>query len=77
VRCFSSRSSPQAGPRARRNRAFGATFPSAADFKAPARQKITERGYTILLSMGDQESDLKGGYAERVFKLPNPVYFLP
>jgi acid phosphatase len=55
----------------------GATFPSAADFKAPERKKIAERGYTILLSMGDQESDLKGGYAERVFKLPNPVYFLP
>jgi len=55
----------------------GATFASAADFKAPERRKIAERGYTILLSIGDQESDLKGGYAERVFKLPNPVYFLP
>jgi predicted secreted acid phosphatase len=55
----------------------GATFTSAADFKAPERRKIAERGYTILLSMGDQESDLKGGFAERVFKLPNPVYFLP
>jgi predicted secreted acid phosphatase len=55
----------------------GATFSSAVDFKAPQRKKISERGYTIILSMGDQESDLKGGYAERVFKLPNPVYFLP
>ena len=55
----------------------GATFASAADFKAPERKKIAERGYTIILSMGDQESDLKGGYAERVFKLPNPVYLLP
>src|SRR5262245_1669918 len=55
----------------------GAAFTSAVDFKAPERKKIAERGYTILLSMGDQESDLKGGYAERVFKLPNPVYFLP
>ena len=27
--------------------------------------------------MGDQESDLSGGYAERTFKLPNPVYYLP
>jgi hypothetical protein len=27
--------------------------------------------------VGDQESDVRGGYAERVFKLPNPVYFLP
>ena len=54
-----------------------ATFASAVDFKAPERRKIAERGYTILLTMGDQESDLKGGYAERTFKLPNPVYFLP
>jgi hypothetical protein len=55
----------------------GAAYASAVDFKAPERKKIADRGYTILLSMGDQESDLKGGYAERVFKLPNPVYFLP
>jgi acid phosphatase len=55
----------------------GAKFASAVDFKAPERRKLTEQGYTILLSLGDQESDLKGGYAERTFKLPNPVYFLP
>ena len=55
----------------------GARFQSAADFKAPERRKITEQGYTIVLNMGDQESDLRGGYAERTFKLPNPVYFLP
>ena len=52
-------------------------FPSAVDFKAPERRKLTEQGYTIVLSMGDQESDLNGGYAERTFKLPNPVYYLP
>ena len=55
----------------------GAHFVSAVDFKAPERRKIKERGYTIVLSLGDQESDLKGGYAERTFKLPNPVYYLP
>jgi predicted secreted acid phosphatase len=55
----------------------GAQFASAADFKAPERRKITEEGYTIVLSLGDQESDLKGGYAERTFKLPNPIYYLP
>ena len=38
------------------------------------RRRIAEQGYTILLSMGDQESDLAGGYAERTFKLPNPFY---
>jgi predicted secreted acid phosphatase len=55
----------------------GATFKSAVDFKAPERRKIQEQGYTIILSMGDQESDLLGGFAEKTFKLPNPVYFLP
>jgi acid phosphatase len=55
----------------------GATFKSAVDFKAPERRKLVERGYTVLISIGDQESDLAGGYAERTFKLPNPVYFLP
>jgi acid phosphatase len=55
----------------------GKQFASAVDFKAPERQKIAGQGYTIVLSLGDQESDLKGGYAERTFKLPNPVYFLP
>jgi predicted secreted acid phosphatase len=55
----------------------GGSFKSAADFKAPERRKLTEEGFTILLSIGDQQSDLSGGYAERTFKLPNPVYFLP
>jgi len=55
----------------------GAAFKSAVDFKAPERRKIAQSGYTIILSMGDQESDLNGGYAEKTFKLPNPVYFLP
>jgi acid phosphatase len=55
----------------------GATFASASDFKAPERRKLTEQGYTIILSLGDQQSDLTGGYAERTFKLPNPVYYLP
>ena len=55
----------------------GAHFASAADFKTPERHKLTEQGYTVVLSMGDQQSDLSGGYAERTFKLPNPVYFLP
>jgi acid phosphatase len=55
----------------------GAQFASAVDFKAPERSKIAAQGYTIILSLGDQESDLKGGNAERLFKLPNPVYYLP
>jgi acid phosphatase len=55
----------------------GASFTSAVDFKAPERRRLSEEGYTIILSMGDQDSDLQVGYAERTFKLPNPVYCLP
>lgn len=52
-------------------------FMRGADFKAPIRQRLSAEGYTVLLSMGDQQSDLDGGFAERTFKLPNPVYYLP
>ena len=50
----------------------GATFKSAADFKTPEHEKSPSRVH-IVLNMGDQESDLLGGYAEKTFKLPNPV----
>ena len=53
------------------------TFTNGAQFRAPIRQRLAAEGYTILFSMGDQQSDLDGGYAERTFKLPNPVYHLP
>lgn len=54
-----------------------AHFDSAADFKTPERRKLTEQGWTLLFTMGDQFSDLSGGYTEKTFKLPNPVYYLP
>ncbi|MCI0546677.1 MAG: HAD family acid phosphatase [Candidatus Rokubacteria bacterium] len=50
---------------------------SAVAFKAPARQRIIAQGYAIIANVGDQWSDLDGGYAERTFKLPNPFYFIP
>lgn len=53
------------------------TFTGGAQFKMPIRQRLAAEGYTIILTMGDQQSDLDGGYAERTFRLPNPVYFLP
>jgi predicted secreted acid phosphatase len=53
------------------------TYASATDFKAPARCGIEREGYTVLLTLGDQQSDLDGGCAARGFKLPNPVYYLP
>ncbi len=50
---------------------------SAADFKAPERAKIAASGYTIIANVGDQPSDLAGGYAERTFPIPNPYYRIP
>lgn len=50
---------------------------SAADFKAPARKSIEDRGYHIIVNVGDQPSDLAGAHAERGFLLPNPFYRIP
>lgn len=36
----------------------------------------TDNNLAIVLGMGDQESDIFGGFCERGFKLPNPVYYL-
>jgi len=46
-------------------------------YKSGARAYIESLGHTILANIGDQHSDLDGGYAERVFKLPNPMYHIP
>ncbi len=50
---------------------------SVIAYKSSARRSIVKRGYTIVLDMGDQESDLAGGFAERTFKVPNPFYYIP
>ena len=50
---------------------------SIIPFKAQARADIAKQGYVIIASIGDQCSDLKGGHAEKGFKLPNPYYYLP
>lgn len=50
---------------------------SAAPYKIAARKTIESQGYTIVLNIGDQKSDLKGKHAEKTFKLPNPYYFIP
>lgn len=46
-------------------------------YKTLQRQKLFESGYRIVVNMGDQASDLEGGYSESVFKLPNPMYYVP
>lgn len=50
---------------------------SIIPFKSSVRKAITKRGYTIIASIGDQYSDLEGGYSQRGFKVPNPFYYLP
>lgn len=49
----------------------------AAVRKAEIRAGLEREGFTIIASIGDQQSDLVGGHAERVFKLPNPFYEIP
>jgi HAD superfamily, subfamily IIIB (Acid phosphatase) len=49
---------------------------SAVNHKAPARAAIERQGFTIIANIGDQQSDLEGGYAEMTFKVPNPFYFI-
>lgn len=53
------------------------TEPSVVGYKAGVRQQLTAEGWDILVNVGDQFSDLEGGYAESSYKLPNPMYFIP
>ncbi len=53
------------------------THTPAATYKTAIRKQLTEQGYDILLNVGDQNSDLNGGYADKTFKLPNPYYLIP
>jgi predicted secreted acid phosphatase len=47
---------------------------SVVPYKSGARRKIQKRGFRILANVGDQRSDLRGGYSERSYKLPNLIY---
>jgi hypothetical protein len=42
-----------------------------AELKTAARVDIEAKGYTIVANIGNKESDLSGGHAERTFKLPD------
>jgi hypothetical protein len=46
-------------------------------YKSGTRAHIESLGYDIIGNFGDQYSDLSGGSADKSFKLPNPMYFLP
>ena len=43
-------------------------------FKTETRRRLIAEGRVIIANIGDQESDLAGGFAERTFKLPAPFY---
>jgi hypothetical protein len=47
------------------------------EYKSATRAHIESLGYDIVANFGDQYSDLKGGSADRTFKMPNPNYYLP
>lgn len=50
---------------------------SVVPFKSGVRRMLVEQGrHDIILNIGDQHSDLDGGYARHRVKLPNPFYYL-
>jgi predicted secreted acid phosphatase len=46
-------------------------------YKSGTRAYIESQGYDIVANVGDQFSDLLGGFADKTFKMPNPNYYLP
>ena len=47
-------------------------------FKSAERRRLAAEGYRIRGNVGDQWSDLQGDCAgDRVFKMPNLMYFVP
>jgi hypothetical protein len=51
---------------------------STVEYKSEERRKIVAAGYRIVMSVGDQWSDLNGEpRAEISVKLPNPFYYIP
>jgi predicted secreted acid phosphatase len=50
---------------------------SAIPYKLASRKDIEKHGFTIVETIGDQDSDYQGGDNGTPFKLPNPYYHLP
>lgn len=46
----------------------------AAEFKSQKRKELTEKGYEIIICVGDQWTDLEGDYTGIIVKLPNYLY---
>lgn len=46
----------------------------AAEFKSQKRKELTEKGYEIIICVGDQWTDFEGDYTGLIVKLPNYLY---
>jgi predicted secreted acid phosphatase len=55
----------------------GKKVSSMIPFKSSSRRALIREGCDIILNIGDQESDLAGGYSRKCIKLPNPMYYTP
>jgi 5'-nucleotidase (lipoprotein e(P4) family) len=49
---------------------------SAIEVKSAVRKQIEDMGFKIVVNIGDQVSDLVGGYSVDCEKLPNKIYFV-
>jgi predicted secreted acid phosphatase len=47
---------------------------SRQPYKTGVRKNITESGYHIVVNLGDQPDDIKGGFADHALLVPNPFY---
>ncbi len=52
----------------------GGKWKNSAAFKTEVRRELVADGWVIIANIGDQVSDLTGGYAEKTYQLPNPFY---
>ncbi|HEX3678320.1 MAG TPA: HAD family acid phosphatase [Galbitalea sp.] len=51
---------------------------TTVEYKAETRKHLEQDlGFDVALNVGDQWSDLQGGFADSIQKLPNPTYYLP
>jgi predicted secreted acid phosphatase len=50
---------------------------TTTQYKSLTREHIESLGNDIVLNMGDQLSDLAGGFADYTAKVPNPMYYIP
>ncbi|MFJ5999516.1 HAD family acid phosphatase [Streptomyces sp. NPDC092370] len=46
-------------------------FKNVADYKTAQRVDIERKGYTIIANIGNSDTDLSGGHAEKTYKLPD------